>query len=223
MLFEVTLSGVTLGGMYALVAMGLTLQYGVARIMNLSYGELLIAAAFALGRFGADVGAAIGSASKAFPAWRDGPHPQRTKVLFAFRALVDAHREELAEIITREHGKVLSDALGEVARGLEVIDHACGIPTLLQGRFSEQASTGIDVYSIRQPLGVCAGITPFNFPLILSSSKLAPALAAGFPVAELASATAELHALRDRLRTEPPDRAQTHRPGSTTAEQETRV
>ena len=88
-------------------------------------------------------------------------------------------REDLAALLTEEHGKVFSDALGEVARGLEVIDHACGIPTLLKGDFSEQASTGIDVYSMRQPVGVCAGITPFNFPAMVPMWMWAPALACG--------------------------------------------
>ena len=99
--------------------------------------------------------------------------------MFRIRELVHEHREELARILTREHGKVLSDALGEVTRGLEVIEFACGIPTLLKGEFSEQASTGIDVYSIRQPLGVVAGITPFNFPAMVPMWMWAPAIACG--------------------------------------------
>ena len=88
-------------------------------------------------------------------------------------------REEIARILTDEHGKVLSDAMGEVQRGLEVIEFACGIPTLMKGGFSEQAATGIDVYSIRQPLGVVAGITPFNFPAMVPMWMWAPALACG--------------------------------------------
>src|SRR4029078_4106422 len=96
---------------------------------------------------------------------------------FRIRALVDEHREDIAKILTAEHGKVLSDAKGEVARGLEVIEFCCGIPELLKGGFPEQASTGIDVYSIRQPLGVCAGITPFNFPAMVPMWMWAPALA----------------------------------------------
>ena len=92
---------------------------------------------------------------------------QRTKVLFTFRELVNSHVQELAEIISDEHGKVVSDARGEVQRGLEVIEFACGIPTLLKGGFSDQVSTGVDVYSFRQPLGVCVGITPFNFPAMV--------------------------------------------------------
>ena len=99
--------------------------------------------------------------------------------MFNIRELVHERREEAARILTHEHGKVLSDALGEVTRGLEVIEFACGIPTLLKGEFSEQASTGIDVYSIRQPLGVVAGITPFNFPAMVPMWMWAPAIACG--------------------------------------------
>src|SRR5215831_1231984 len=90
-----------------------------------------------------------------------------------------SRRAEIARILTAEHGKVLSDALGEVARGLEVVEYCCGIPELLKGGFSEQASTGIDVYSIRQPLGVVAGITPFNFPAMVPMWMWAPAIASG--------------------------------------------
>src|SRR4029078_7156436 len=88
-------------------------------------------------------------------------------------------REDLAKILTAEHGKVLSDAMGEVARGLEVIEYACGIPTLVKGEVKEQASTGVDVYSIRQPVGVVAGITPFNFPAMVPMWMWAPAIASG--------------------------------------------
>ena len=103
----------------------------------------------------------------------------RAELFFRIRELFDAHREDLARLLTAEHGKVLSDAMGEVARGLEVIEFCCGIPTLLKGGYSEQASTGIDVYSIRQPLGVVAGITPFNFPAMVPMWMWAPALACG--------------------------------------------
>ena len=99
--------------------------------------------------------------------------------MFRIYQLVDEHREDLARLLTAEHGKVLSDALGEVQRGIEVIEYVCGIPTLLKGDYSEQASTGIDVYSIRQPLGVVAGITPFNFPAMVPMWMWAPALACG--------------------------------------------
>src|SRR5262249_11285038 len=101
------------------------------------------------------------------------------ELMFRIRELIHDRREDLAALLTAEHGKVFSDALGEVQRGLEVIEHACGIPTLLRGHYSEQASSGIDVYSIRQPLGVVAGITPFNFPAMVPMWMWAPALACG--------------------------------------------
>src|SRR5262245_56334472 len=114
-----------------------------------------------------EVDAAVATAKAASPAWRSTSLSRRSEVMFHLRELVDANRKELASILTSEHGKVLSDALGEVARGLENIEFACGIPQLLKGGYSEQASTGVDVYSIRQPLGVVAGITPFNFPAMV--------------------------------------------------------
>ena len=119
------------------------------------------------------------AAKAAFPAWRALSLSRRAELFFRIHELFDDHREDLARLLTLEHGKVLSDALGEVARGLEVIEFCCGIPTLLKGGFSEQASTGIDVYSIRQPLGVVAGITPFNFPAMVPMWMWAPALACG--------------------------------------------
>jgi malonate-semialdehyde dehydrogenase (acetylating)/methylmalonate-semialdehyde dehydrogenase len=126
-----------------------------------------------------EVDRAVQTANDAFPAWRATSLSKRTEILFRMRALFDSRREEIAKILTAEHGKVLSDALGEVARGIEIIDFACGIPTLLKGGFSEQASTGIDVYSIRQPVGVVGGITPFNFPAMVPMWMFAPALACG--------------------------------------------
>ena len=126
-----------------------------------------------------EVDAAVAAALAAFPKWRALSLSKRTELFFRIRALVHEHREDIARFLTLEHGKVLSDALGEVARGLEVIEYCCGIPELLKGDFSEQASTGIDVYSIRQPVGVCAGITPFNFPAMVPMWMWAPALACG--------------------------------------------
>ena len=126
-----------------------------------------------------EVDRAVRTAREAFPAWRSVSLSKRTAILFEIRELVHQRREEIARFLTAEHGKVLSDALGEVARGLEVIEYCCGIPELLKGGFSEQASTGIDVYSIRQPLGVVAGITPFNFPAMVPMWMWAPALACG--------------------------------------------
>jgi malonate-semialdehyde dehydrogenase (acetylating)/methylmalonate-semialdehyde dehydrogenase len=126
-----------------------------------------------------DVELAVRTAKEAFPDWRALSIAKRAELFFRIRALFDAHREDLARLLTAEHGKVLTDALGEVARGLEVIEFCCGIPTLLKGGYTEQASTGIDVYSIRQPLGVVAGITPFNFPAMVPMWMWAPALACG--------------------------------------------
>jgi malonate-semialdehyde dehydrogenase (acetylating) / methylmalonate-semialdehyde dehydrogenase len=126
-----------------------------------------------------EIDAAVQAAKKAFPSWRAVSLSRRQELMFRIRQLVRDQHEEIAKILTREHGKVLSDAKGEVQRGLEVIEFACGIPTLLKGGFSEQASTGIDVYSIRQPLGVVAGITPFNFPAMVPMWMWAPAIACG--------------------------------------------
>jgi malonate-semialdehyde dehydrogenase (acetylating)/methylmalonate-semialdehyde dehydrogenase len=126
-----------------------------------------------------DVDAAVVSAKAAFPAWRAVSLARRAELFFRIRELFHTHRDDLARLLTAEHGKVFSDAQGEVTRGLEVIEHACGLPTLLKGGFSEQASTGIDVYSIRQPLGIVAGITPFNFPAMVPMWMWAPALACG--------------------------------------------
>src|SRR5437588_1761088 len=126
-----------------------------------------------------DVDSAVTAAQEAFIEWRALSLSRRTELFFRIRKLVDERREAIARYLTAEHGKVLSDALGEVARGLEVIEFCCGIPELLKGGFSEQASTGVDVYSIRQPLGVVAGITPFNFPAMVPMWMWAPALACG--------------------------------------------
>jgi malonate-semialdehyde dehydrogenase (acetylating)/methylmalonate-semialdehyde dehydrogenase len=126
-----------------------------------------------------EVDQAVQAAKAAFPAWRAMSLSRRTEIFFRIRKLMDERREELARILTSEHGKVLSDALGEVARGIEVVEYCCGMPELLKGGFSEQASTGVDVYSIRQPVGVCGGITPFNFPVMVPMWMWAPALACG--------------------------------------------
>ncbi len=127
----------------------------------------------------AEVDAAVAAAKEAFPAWRATGLGRRAEVLFHLRELIDANRKEIASLLTAEHGKVLSDALGEVARGLENVEFACGIPHLLKGGYSEQVSTSVDVYSIRQPLGVVAGITPFNFPAMVPMWMFANALACG--------------------------------------------
>ncbi len=126
-----------------------------------------------------EVGAAVAAAKAAFPAWRAMSLSKRTDIMFKIRNLVEMHREELAAHLTAEHGKVTSDALGEIARGLENLEFATGIPSLLKGGFSEQVSSGVDVYQIRQPLGVVAGITPFNFPAMVPMWMFATAIAAG--------------------------------------------
>jgi malonate-semialdehyde dehydrogenase (acetylating)/methylmalonate-semialdehyde dehydrogenase len=125
------------------------------------------------------VDAAVVAATRAARSWARTSLAVRTRILFAFRDLVDRHKRDIAEILTREHGKVLSDALGEVTRGLEVIEFACGIPHLLKGEFSENVSTDVDTYSIRQPLGVVAGITPFNFPAMVPMWMYPLAIACG--------------------------------------------
>jgi malonate-semialdehyde dehydrogenase (acetylating) / methylmalonate-semialdehyde dehydrogenase len=114
-----------------------------------------------------DVDAAVQAAAKAYQTWFDVSITRRARIMFAFRQLVDNNLDELARIISREHGKVESDAKGEVIRGMEVVEFACGIPQLLKGEYSEQVSTDVDAFSFRQPLGVCAGITPFNFPAMV--------------------------------------------------------
>ncbi len=126
-----------------------------------------------------EVDTAVASAKAAFPSWRATSLSRRSEVMFRMRELVDANRKEIASRLTAEHGKVISDAMGEVARGLENIEFACGVPHLMKGGFSEQAATGIDVYSIRQPLGVVTGITPFNFPAMVPMWMFANALACG--------------------------------------------
>jgi malonate-semialdehyde dehydrogenase (acetylating)/methylmalonate-semialdehyde dehydrogenase len=127
----------------------------------------------------AEVDHAIAVAKAAFPAWRATNLSRRAEVMFNMRELISANRKEIASLLSAEHGKVLSDALGEVARGLENVEFACGIPNLMKGGYSEQASTGVDVYSIKQPLGVVAGITPFNFPAMVPMWMFANALACG--------------------------------------------
>ena len=126
-----------------------------------------------------EIGAVVASASEAFRSWRLTSLSKRAEILFRARELLVARRDELAAIITSEHGKVLSDAAGEIARGIENVEFACGIPSLLKGGFSEQAAGGVDVFSIRQPLGVVAGITPFNFPAMVPMWMFANAIACG--------------------------------------------
>jgi malonate-semialdehyde dehydrogenase (acetylating)/methylmalonate-semialdehyde dehydrogenase len=126
-----------------------------------------------------DVGLAVDAARAAFPAWSETAPLKRARILFNFKALLDKHQDELAELITREHGKVFSDAKGEVTRGIEVVEFACGIPHLLKGQYTDQIGGGIDNWSMRQPLGVVAGITPFNFPMMVPCWMFPVALACG--------------------------------------------
>ena len=126
-----------------------------------------------------EVDKAVANAKAALPAWRATNLSRRAEIMFNMRELVSANRKEIAALLTKEHGKVTADALGELARGLENIEYACGIPNLLKGGYSEQASAGVDVYNIRQPLGVVAGITPFNFPAMVPMWMFANAVACG--------------------------------------------
>ena len=126
-----------------------------------------------------EMDAVIAVAKAAFPAWRATNMSRRAEIMFRMRELLDANRKELASILTLEHGKVPADAMGEIARGVENVEFACGIPALLKGGYTEQASGGVDVYSIRQPLGVVAGITPFNFPAMVPMWMFANALMCG--------------------------------------------
>jgi malonate-semialdehyde dehydrogenase (acetylating)/methylmalonate-semialdehyde dehydrogenase len=127
----------------------------------------------------ADVDAAVAAAQAAFPAWSDTPPIRRARVMFKFLELVNQHKDALAHAITAEHGKVFTDAQGEVARGIDIIEFSCGIPQLLKGDFTDQVSTGMDNWTIRQPLGVVAGITPFNFPVMVPMWMFPVAIAAG--------------------------------------------
>ncbi len=126
-----------------------------------------------------DVGSAVASAKAAFPDWAETSMAKRQQILFSFRELLNARKQELAEILTAEHGKVLGDALGEIARGLEVVEWATGFPHLVKGEYSENVSTGVDVYSTRKPLGVVGIISPFNFPAMVPLWYFPIAIAAG--------------------------------------------
>jgi len=126
-----------------------------------------------------EVDVAIASAQSAFETWGKTSLAARTKLMYAFRSLVVEHSEELAALLTAEHGKVLSDSMGEIARGIENIEYACGIAEHLKGAYNESASTGVDVYTVRKPLGVVAGITPFNFPMMVPLWMIPNAIAAG--------------------------------------------
>jgi malonate-semialdehyde dehydrogenase (acetylating)/methylmalonate-semialdehyde dehydrogenase len=127
----------------------------------------------------AELNNAVAAARAAFPAWAALNPQRRARVMFAFKALIEKHMEELAVLLSSEHGKVVADSKGDIQRGLEVVEFACGIPHALKGEYTEGAGPGIDVYSMRQPLGVVAGITPFNFPAMIPMWMFAPAIACG--------------------------------------------
>ena len=149
-----------------------------APVFNPATGEVAREVGFASA---GDVDAAVQAAVAAAPAWAATPALRRARVMFRFKEIVERRADELAAAITAEHGKVFSDAQGEVTRGLEVVEFACGIPQLMKGEYSEQVGTGIDMYSIRQPLGVCVGITPFNFPAMVPMWMFPVAIACGNP------------------------------------------
>jgi malonate-semialdehyde dehydrogenase (acetylating)/methylmalonate-semialdehyde dehydrogenase len=145
-------------------------------VFNPATGRVVAAVALA---DAATVDRAVAAAKRAWPAWSDTPALKRARVMFDFTRLLDSHRDEIAATITREHGKVLSDAHGELQRGIEIVEFACGIPQLLKGQHSDNVGGGIDNWSLRQPLGVCAGITPFNFPAMVPMWMFPIALACG--------------------------------------------
>jgi malonate-semialdehyde dehydrogenase (acetylating) / methylmalonate-semialdehyde dehydrogenase len=145
-------------------------------VFNPATGEVTAKVALASS---AEVDAAVAAARAAFPAWSQLSSLRRSRILFRFKALIEKHHDELAAMITREHGKVFSDAKGEVVRGMEVVEFVCGIPHLLKGQYSEEIGGGIDNWSMRQPLGVVAGITPFNFPVMVPMWMFPVALACG--------------------------------------------
>ncbi|MEO6409580.1 MAG: aldehyde dehydrogenase family protein, partial [Burkholderiaceae bacterium] len=126
-----------------------------------------------------EVNAAVAAAQAAFPAWANTPPIRRARVLNKFLELLNQHRDGLAAMITAEHGKVFTDAQGEVSRGIDIVEFACGIPQLLKGDFTDQVSTGIDNWTLRQPLGVVAGVTPFNFPVMVPMWMYPVAIACG--------------------------------------------
>ena len=145
-------------------------------VFNPATGEITSRVAFATA---AELDATVASARRAFPAWAATPPLVRARVMFKYKELLEQNRDQLARMIGAEHGKVLADAVGEVTRGIEVVEFACGIPHQLKGEFSENVGTNVDSYSLRQPLGICAGITPFNFPAMVPMWMYPIAIACG--------------------------------------------
>ena len=126
-----------------------------------------------------DVNKAVENAKKAFVSWSNKPPLQRARIMFRFKELIEKNSDELTKIIVSEHGKVYDDAKGSLTRGLEVVEYACGIPQMLKGEFTENVGSNIDSWSLRQPLGVCAGVTPFNFPVMVPMWMFPMAIACG--------------------------------------------
>jgi len=157
---------------------GRTLDHGARHgdVFNPNTGQVQARVQFGMA---ATVDAAVEAAAKAFPAWAATNPQRRARVMFAFKALVEKNMDELAHMLSSEHGKVIADSKGDIQRGLEVIEFACGVPHLLKGEYTEGAGPGIDVYSMRQPLGVVAGITPFNFPAMIPMWMFGVAIACG--------------------------------------------
>jgi malonate-semialdehyde dehydrogenase (acetylating)/methylmalonate-semialdehyde dehydrogenase len=151
-----------------------TKRYG--EVTNPATGEVVRHVPFANNE---DIDDAVAAASAAFPAWRAAPALRRARVLMRFRELLEAHKKDIAKIVTQEHGKTLADAEGSITRGIEVVEFATGIPHLLKGEYSENVGSDVDAYSIRQPVGVCAGITPFNFPAMVPMWMFPVAIACG--------------------------------------------
>lgn len=145
-------------------------------VFNPATGEISAKAPYANSN---DIRQAVASAKAAFPGWAATPPAQRARVLFRYRDLLENHKSELAQIVSHEHGKTIEDAKGSVTRGIEVVEFACGIPQLLKGEHNENVASNVDSYSVRQPLGVCAGITPFNFPAMVPLWMYPIALATG--------------------------------------------
>src|SRR5215472_1416728 len=151
-----------------------TTRYG--EVTNPATGEVLRHVPFATRE---DVDAAVAAARAAWPAWRDAPALRRARILMRFRELMEAHKKDLARLVSQEHGKTVVDAEGSITRGIEVVEFATGIPHLLKGEFSDNVGTEVDSFSLRQPLGVCAGITPFNFPAMVPMWMFPLAIACG--------------------------------------------
>src|SRR2546430_9655711 len=151
-----------------------TTRYG--EVTNPATGEFLRHVPFATA---GDVDAAVGAALEAWPTWRTAPALRRARVLMRFRELMEANKKELARLVSQEHGKTRVDAEGSITRGIEVVEFATGIPHLLKGEFSDNVGSDVDSFSLRQPLGVCAGITPFNFPAMVPMWMFPIAIACG--------------------------------------------